>query len=93
VKISIRYSVLWSILVFLRHPGEHFRELLVDVITMVVYTPSTVTSTYMLMLLCESLAKSSPKFRKTFLSHVMAFTAIFGNVKPEESILITNVRF
>ncbi|XP_044271133.1 E3 ubiquitin-protein ligase MARCHF3-like [Tribolium madens] len=73
-----KYGILRSIIVFLRHPGDHFRELLVDIITLVVYTPSTVTSTYMLMLLCESMAKASPKFRKTILSHVMAFISIFG---------------
>ncbi|XP_063907646.1 E3 ubiquitin-protein ligase MARCHF3-like isoform X2 [Zophobas morio] len=73
-----KYSILWSIYMFLRHPGEHLRELLVDVITLIVYTPSTVTSSYMLMLLCESMAKTNPTFRKSFLSHIMAFTAIFA---------------
>lgn len=32
----------------------------------------------MLMLLCESLNKNEPQIRKTFLTHLMAFSAIFG---------------
>lgn len=72
------YSVPLSIFVFLRHPGEHYKELLLDLLAFIVYTPSACASTYMLMLLCESIAKANIQYTKNISSHVMAFSAIFG---------------
>lgn len=73
-----RYSVPRSIFVFLRHPGDHLKELLLDLMAFVVYTPSAIGSTYMLMLLCESIAKNNLRTDRNVSSHVMAFAAIFG---------------
>lgn len=73
-----RYSIPRSIIVFLRHPGEHFRELFFDCLAFILYTPSAIMSTYMLMLLCDTIAKQSLKTNKNISAHVMAFVAIFG---------------
>ncbi|KAL1513985.1 hypothetical protein ABEB36_003316 [Hypothenemus hampei] len=73
-----QYSVLWSILVFLRHPGLHLKEIIMDLITFSIYTPSAVASTYMLMLICEGLAKNSIVTTGSLSSHIIAFSAVFG---------------
>lgn len=76
-----RYSVPMSILVFLRHPGEHLRELMLDLLAFCIYTPSAVTSTYILMLICESVAKYSVARQKTTISaHIVACSAIVGGL-------------
>ncbi|XP_030768403.1 E3 ubiquitin-protein ligase MARCH3-like isoform X2 [Sitophilus oryzae] len=73
-----RYSVPWSILVFLRHPGSHLREILLDLIAFAFYTPTAVASTYILMLTCESLIKNNIVTTGSFPSHIIAFSAVLG---------------
>ncbi|XP_018574513.1 uncharacterized protein LOC108913444 isoform X2 [Anoplophora glabripennis] len=73
-----KYGVGWSILAFLRHPGPHLKDILLDFLAFALYTPSAVASTYMLMMICESLVKSNIVTNGTFSSHAIAFSAIFG---------------
>nr|CAH7746245.1 unnamed protein product [Callosobruchus chinensis] len=73
-----KYSIPWSILVYLRHPGDHWRDLLIDLFAFSLYTPSAVVSTYMLMMICESLVKSNIIASGTISSHIVAFSAVFG---------------
>ncbi|CAH2003618.1 unnamed protein product [Acanthoscelides obtectus] len=73
-----KYSVPWSILVFLRHPGDHWKDLIIDLFAFSVYTPSAIASTYMLMMICESLVKSKIISPGTLSSHIVAFSAVFG---------------
>lgn len=68
---------------FLRHPGEHLKELLLDLLAFTVYTPSAIISTYILMLICD---KCTTMRQKTAISsHIVACSAILGikkNVLP-----------
>lgn len=65
-----------SILLFLRHPGEHVRELLLDLLAFTIYTPSAVMSTYILMLICD---RCSVMRQRTVISaNIVACTAILG---------------
>lgn len=73
-----KYSIPASIFVFLRHPGDHYKDLLLDLLAFVIYTPSAFASTYILMLLCESIAKANFQYNRSFSAHVMAFSAVFG---------------
>lgn len=73
-----RYSIPWSILVFLRHPGLHLKEIVLDLMAFSIYTPSAVASTYMLMLICEALVKNSIVTTGSMSSHIIAFSAVFG---------------
>ncbi|KAJ8917157.1 hypothetical protein NQ315_012649 [Exocentrus adspersus] len=73
-----KHGVAWSILVFLSHPGPHLKDMLLDLLAFTLYTPSAVASTYMLMMICESLVKSNIVTHGTLSSHVIAFSAIFG---------------
>lgn len=73
-----QYSVPWSILVFLRHPGLHLKEIILDMMAFSIYTPSAVASTYMLMLICEALVKNSIVTTGSLSSHIIAFSAVFG---------------
>lgn len=75
---NFRYSIPRSIAVFLRHPGEHLKELIFDLIAFAIYTPSAVASTYVLMLLCDTVAKHSLKANRIMSAHMMGFVAIFG---------------
>lgn len=67
-------------MLFLRHPGDHLRELVIDVIAFLIYTPSAITSTYMLMLLCEAVSRSAIHRQSNVPSHIMAFSAVFGKI-------------
>ncbi|KAJ8960028.1 hypothetical protein NQ318_009465 [Aromia moschata] len=73
-----KYSIGWSILVFLRHPGSHLKDILFDLLAFALYTPSAVASTYMLLMICESLVKSNVVPHGSFSSHIIAFSAVFG---------------
>ncbi|XP_050300948.1 E3 ubiquitin-protein ligase MARCHF3-like [Anthonomus grandis grandis] len=73
-----KYSIPWSILVFLRHPGSHLKEIILDLMSFTVYTPSAVASTYMLMLICEALVKNNIVTTGSLSSHIIAFSAVFG---------------
>ncbi|CAG9862293.1 unnamed protein product [Phyllotreta striolata] len=73
-----RYGIMGSIPAYLRENGPQFREILIDLFAFIVYTPSAVASTYMLMVLCETLVKSNVTTTGTFPSHLLAFSAIFG---------------
>lgn len=63
---------------FLRHPGSHLREILIDLVAFSVYTPCAIASTYMLMMVCEQLVMTKIITNGTFSSHVIAFSAVFG---------------
>lgn len=73
-----KYSILKSIVYFLKNPGPHWRDLLLDSVAFVAYTPTAIASTYMLMVLCESIAKSGIAKEKAFTTHLVAFTAVVG---------------
>ncbi|CAH0554458.1 unnamed protein product [Brassicogethes aeneus] len=73
-----KYSIPRSIFVFLRHPGEHLKEILVDLVAFALYTPSAVASTYMLMMICEALMKNNIIVSGSLSSHLIAFSAVFG---------------
>lgn len=76
--ISCRYSIPWSILVFLRHPGIHLKEIIFDLVAFAIYTPTAVASTYMLMLVCEALVKNNIVTTGSISSHIIAFSAVLG---------------
>lgn len=65
---------------FLRHPGPHLKEILLDIVAFSLYTPCAIASTYMLMMMCEQLVKSQVVKSGTFSSHIIAFTAVFGKL-------------
>ncbi|KAF2883847.1 hypothetical protein ILUMI_22316 [Ignelater luminosus] len=73
-----RYSILKSIFVFLRHPGEHLSELLFDLFAFLIYTPAAVVSTYMLMLLCETATHSYSRYSQNMSAHFVAFASVIG---------------
>ncbi|XP_066245918.1 LOW QUALITY PROTEIN: E3 ubiquitin-protein ligase MARCHF3-like [Euwallacea similis] len=73
-----QYSIPWSILVFLRHPGLHLKEIILDFMSFSIYTPSVVTSTYTLMLIFEALMKKNIITTGGLHSHIIAFSAVFG---------------
>lgn len=73
-----KYGILWSIMVFLRHPGFHLKEIILDLMAFTIYTPSAVASTYMLMLICEALVKNNIVTTGSVSSHIIAFSAVFG---------------
>ncbi|XP_060528073.1 uncharacterized protein LOC132703049 isoform X2 [Cylas formicarius] len=73
-----KYSIPWSILVFLRHPGDHLRDIIVDSLSFIVYTPSAIASTYLLMMICEALVQSKLVAIGSISSHIIALSAVFG---------------
>ncbi|XP_019868935.1 E3 ubiquitin-protein ligase MARCHF3 [Aethina tumida] len=73
-----KYSIIKSIFVFLRHPGTHLKEILTDLLAFSLYTPSAIASTYMLMMICESLLKNNIIVSGSLSSHLIAFSAVFG---------------
>ncbi|KAJ8978040.1 hypothetical protein NQ317_013568, partial [Molorchus minor] len=73
-----KFGVPWSILVFLRHPGDNLKDIIFDLLAFALYTPSAVASTYMLLMICESLVKSNVVAHGSLSSHIIAFSAVFG---------------
>ncbi|XP_074028056.1 uncharacterized protein isoform X2 [Leptinotarsa decemlineata] len=71
-------SIPWSVLVFLRHPGPHLRDIIWDVVGFSIYTPCAIASTYILMMICDTLVKSNMIRSGTLSSHIIAFSAVFG---------------
>lgn len=74
-----RYNVPVSILMFLRHPGDHLPELVLDLLAFSVYTPSALVTSYMMMVLLEQIAHNRVLANTgASAAHVVAFTAVFG---------------
>lgn len=71
-----KYGIPMSVLVFLRHPGEHFKDLLLDLLAFAAYTPSAIISTYILMLICDKCTMM--RQRTAISSHIVACCAILG---------------
>ncbi|XP_022918255.1 E3 ubiquitin-protein ligase MARCHF2-like isoform X2 [Onthophagus taurus] len=73
------YSIPWSIIVFLTHPGERLKELLLDILGFAIYTPTAIASTYLLMVLCDTIAaRNNLQVSRSFTPHFLAFSAVFG---------------
>ncbi|XP_076252373.1 E3 ubiquitin-protein ligase MARCHF3-like isoform X1 [Rhynchophorus ferrugineus] len=75
-----KYSIPWSVLVFLRHPGVHLKEIIFDLVAFAIYTPTAVASTYMLMLVCEALVKNNIVTTGSISSHIIAFSAVLAGM-------------
>ncbi|KAK9696714.1 RING-variant domain [Popillia japonica] len=74
-----KYNILWSIIVFLTHPGDRLKEVLLDLLGFLIYTPTAIASTYLLMVLCDNIAmKHHLQYSRNFTSHFLAFAAVFG---------------
>ncbi|KAG5880545.1 hypothetical protein JTB14_026778 [Gonioctena quinquepunctata] len=73
-----QYSIPRSVLTFLRHPGPHLKNILWDLVGFSIYTPSAIASTYMLMMICDTLAKANVTPDGTFSSHIIIFSTVFG---------------
>lgn len=58
-------------------PCEHGPDLLEDIISFCLYTPSALISTYILMLFCDNAVKVHLE-SKTHTAHVIAFLTIAG---------------
>uniref|UniRef100_A0A6P7H2W3 Uncharacterized protein LOC114345433 n=1 Tax=Diabrotica virgifera virgifera TaxID=50390 RepID=A0A6P7H2W3_DIAVI len=73
-----RYSLIRSIFAYLRAPGPQLKEIIFDLVMFSLYTPTAIFSTYILMMMCESLVKSNVIQSGTVPSHIIAFSAVFG---------------
>ncbi|XP_025829978.1 E3 ubiquitin-protein ligase MARCH8-like [Agrilus planipennis] len=74
-----KYSIPMSVLVFLRNPGEQYgAEMALDMVAFLFYTPLTVFTTYLLMLICENYTKTTMQNEKSVGAHLMVFASIFG---------------
>lgn len=65
-----------SILVFLRHPGEHLKDILLDLLAFTIYTPSAVISTYILMLICDRCCVM--RQRNVISANILACSSVIG---------------
>lgn len=74
-----RYGLLKSIWVWLTSPGEHTPLLLEDLISLALYTPATVCSTYILILISENAAKSGTT-NSGQIANFITFFAVAGNL-------------
>ncbi|CAG9821963.1 unnamed protein product [Phaedon cochleariae] len=73
-----KYGIPWSVVMYLKQPGPHLKDILLDLLAFSIYTPSAIASTYMLMVICESLVKNNYIKTGTLASHIVAFSAVFG---------------
>lgn len=73
-----RYGLLWSVFVYLSDPGENLRDVVLDLLAFIFYTPSAIITTYMLMVICENMAKAHINRTRNLSAHLVAFCAIFG---------------
>ncbi|XP_072383997.1 uncharacterized protein [Diabrotica undecimpunctata] len=78
IEKSPRYSLIRSIFAYLRSPGPQLKEIIFDLVMFSLYTPTAIVSTYILMMMCESLVKSNVIQSGTIPSHIIAFSAVFG---------------
>ncbi|XP_057657604.1 uncharacterized protein LOC130894688 isoform X1 [Diorhabda carinulata] len=73
-----RYSILGSIYAYMKEPGPRKKEIMYDLLALTLYTPTAVASTYVLMMMCETLVKANIVKTGTISSHILAFSAVFG---------------
>lgn len=73
-----RYNVPWSVIVYLGNPGDNLKDIVFDLLALILYTPSAIACTYMLMLICENVTKSQLKNSRNLSAHLVAFCAVFG---------------
>lgn len=67
---------------YLLDPAERFRETLLDLLGLTVYTPAALGSTYMLLMVCEELIKSKRIVEGSATSHSLILGTIVGEFLP-----------